>query len=161
MNITALDAALRLVAPIEGVSVVDENDKSTWRVDFKPEATSDQRAAAQAVIDTFDVDADPVPATITPMQGKRQLFAMGLMTANEVLTGARPAFLQAIIDQMVAADQADAAATIVLRWENAVEWLRADPLFAGGLMEAAAQALGQPATPELVDQFFRDAGALT
>lgn len=111
-----------------------------------------------------EVDAflnHPVPQTITPTQGKRQLFALGLMTSDEVLTGARPAFLQAIIDQMVGGGQAAEAATVVLRWENAIEWRRADPLFAGGLMEAAAQALGQPATPELVDQFFRDAGALT
>lgn len=161
MDIENLHRRIKAVAPIDGVSAPDPADKSTWRVDFKDEATQEERDAAQAVIDAFDQNAAHVPTWITPMQGKRQLFAMGLMTADEVLTGARPAFLQAVIDQLVNNGQDAAAATIVLRWENAVEWRRADPLFSDGLLTAAAQALGQPATPELVDQFFRDAGALT
>ena len=55
--ITVLHDRLALVAPIDGVSVAVENDKSGWRVDFKPEATPAQRAAAQAVVDAFDVAA--------------------------------------------------------------------------------------------------------
>lgn len=49
-------AAVAAVCPIHGVSVGRSNDKATWRIDFKDEATAEQRAAAQAVIDAFDVE---------------------------------------------------------------------------------------------------------
>jgi hypothetical protein len=55
-----LDTAKRLhqqistVAPIFGVSLPDASDPATWRIDFKPEATPEQQAAAQAVIDGWD-----------------------------------------------------------------------------------------------------------
>lgn len=52
-----LDAALRAVAPILGVSIGRQDDKSTWRIDFAPEATTEQRAAAQGVVDAFDAAA--------------------------------------------------------------------------------------------------------
>lgn len=55
--ITRLDSALKQVAPITGVSIGRLDDRSTWRVDFLPEATALQRTAAQAVVDTFDVAA--------------------------------------------------------------------------------------------------------
>jgi hypothetical protein len=47
--------AVAAVAPIDGVSLGQIKDKSTWRIDFKPEATSAQRQAAQGVIVNFDV----------------------------------------------------------------------------------------------------------
>lgn len=50
-----IDAAVKAVCPIYGVSVGNPADKSTWSIDFKPEATAPQRAAAQAAIDAFDL----------------------------------------------------------------------------------------------------------
>jgi hypothetical protein len=44
-----------LIAPIKGVSIGIKNDKSTWRIDFKDEATTSQRQAARDVILAFDV----------------------------------------------------------------------------------------------------------
>ena len=56
----ALDAKLKESRiPIDGVSIKLPNDKATWRIDFKPEATPEQRAAAQQVLQDFD------PATVT------------------------------------------------------------------------------------------------
>jgi hypothetical protein len=52
-----LDAAIKAVCPIHGVSIGTLADKQTWRIDFKDEATSAQRAAAQGVVDTFDLAA--------------------------------------------------------------------------------------------------------
>ena len=43
------------VCPIDGVSIGRKDDKLTWRIDFKSEATQEQRNAARAVVDTFDV----------------------------------------------------------------------------------------------------------
>lgn len=60
MNIQALTRALSAVCPIHGVSVGRGDDRATWRIDFKDEATTGQRAAARSVIDAFD------PATPEP-----------------------------------------------------------------------------------------------
>lgn len=58
MNIAAkLDAAVRAVCPIYGVSIGRLDDKATWRIDFADEATAEQRAAAQNVLEAFDPEA--------------------------------------------------------------------------------------------------------
>ena len=56
--INVLHIQLAATAPIDGVAIGDSQNKSTWRIDFKPEATPAQRAAAQAVVDAFDVAAE-------------------------------------------------------------------------------------------------------
>lgn len=51
----------RLVAAgvrVTGVSPESEADKSTWRIDFAPDATKDDQAAAKAIVDAWDVDAE-------------------------------------------------------------------------------------------------------
>lgn len=45
------------VCPIDGISFGKLNDKATWRIDYKPEATDQQKQAAQSVIDNFVWDA--------------------------------------------------------------------------------------------------------
>ena len=56
------------VCPIDGVSVPTKLDKTTWRIDFKLEATSAQQTAARAVVAAFDpfapVPPDPLEAAI-------------------------------------------------------------------------------------------------
>ena len=53
--IEALSQQIKAVCPIDGVAVGQPDDKSTWRIDFKPEATTAQRAQAQAVVNAFVV----------------------------------------------------------------------------------------------------------
>ena len=48
---------IEAAAPIVSFSYNLDQPKSTWVIEFKPEATAEQRAAAQAVIDGFDVAA--------------------------------------------------------------------------------------------------------
>lgn len=55
--IFSLDKAIRAVCPMHGVSIGRQYDKTTWRIDFTSEATPEQCAEAQAVVDAFDVDA--------------------------------------------------------------------------------------------------------
>lgn len=55
MNLTRLHELLAAVCPIDGVSIGIQDDKTTWRIDFKDEATADEKAAAQAVIDSAGV----------------------------------------------------------------------------------------------------------
>ena len=57
-----LHAKIAAVAPIVGVSVGRADDKSTWRVDFPPEATRAQRTAAASVITVFDAAAEMAKA---------------------------------------------------------------------------------------------------
>ena len=52
------------VCPIHGVSVGRWEDRSTWRIDFKDEATPAERMAAFATMNAFDPDApenNPAP----------------------------------------------------------------------------------------------------
>lgn len=53
--IGTLDAEIKKVAPIFGVAFGRKADKSTWRIDFRPEATAAERMLAQDVVNTFDV----------------------------------------------------------------------------------------------------------
>lgn len=50
MNIEELDQALKAVCPVDGLSIGTLEDKATWRIDFREEATEQQRAAACAVL---------------------------------------------------------------------------------------------------------------
>jgi len=50
-KIAELDAQLQAICPMNGC--VRFND-GTVRIDFKPEATAEQRATAQAIADAFD-----------------------------------------------------------------------------------------------------------
>jgi len=53
--IVKLDGLLKAVAPVDGVGIGRWDDKSTWRIDFKDEATQAERAAARTVLADFDV----------------------------------------------------------------------------------------------------------
>lgn len=53
----ALNAAVAQVCPIDGVSIGRRDDKATWRIDFRPAANDQQKAAALAVVEAFDPDA--------------------------------------------------------------------------------------------------------
>lgn len=50
----ALDRAIRSICPIDGVSIGNSQDKSTWRIDFADSATAAQRALARAVLNEFN-----------------------------------------------------------------------------------------------------------
>jgi Ser-tRNA(Ala) deacylase AlaX len=65
MLIHLLDQAIKQVCPIDGVSIGRKEDKSTWRIDFKDEATQAEKEAAQLVVDNFDINAkDPIEERI-------------------------------------------------------------------------------------------------
>jgi hypothetical protein len=62
MSVAAvIDRALRAAGvPIDGISLRRIDDKSTWRVDFKSNATQAQRDQVTAIIEAFD------PETVRP-----------------------------------------------------------------------------------------------
>lgn len=53
-----LSNAIALVCPIHGVSIGLIGDKATWKISFKPEATANQIAAANEVVQTFDTSPE-------------------------------------------------------------------------------------------------------
>ena len=56
MNPGKLETAIKAVCPnIWGISINKIDDKATWRIDFGDEATEEEKAAAQAVIDNVDL----------------------------------------------------------------------------------------------------------
>lgn len=89
MDLLRLHNALAAVCPIEGVSVTDPNDKTTWRIAFQPGATSAQKAAAQSAVAAFDPTIGP-PRKVSIKQllyavnelGKRDLWDAWLATQS-------------------------------------------------------------------------------
>ncbi|MDP7337671.1 MAG: hypothetical protein QGI10_00085 [Vicinamibacterales bacterium] len=54
-----LDAACkRQGLSITGVSIGRPGDRQTWRIDYLPEATDEDRAAGQTLIDTYNPEND-------------------------------------------------------------------------------------------------------
>lgn len=96
LNLAAqVDLALRAAGlPILGVSIGNRTDKTTWRVDFTPEATDKQRTEAAALISAFEpaVDVELAPITLegvlTWCAGKFGVSPVD--AASEVASGATP-----------------------------------------------------------------------
>ena len=78
-----LDAALKAVCPIHGVSIGRVNDKQTWRIDFRDEATAQQRAAAQDVLDAFDPEAQTKDEQNAPILAALTASDVGMLRALE------------------------------------------------------------------------------
>lgn len=56
---TGLDRALkRAEIPIIGVTIRNPADRATWSIDYAPEATPDQQAAAAAILADYNPDTD-------------------------------------------------------------------------------------------------------
>ena len=75
--------AIELQAPIAGVAIGSVDDRATWRIDFAANATDEQRLMAEAALAAFNVEALPVPSSVTPFQARRALNAAGLRQAAE------------------------------------------------------------------------------
>lgn len=118
----ALHQSISAVCPIDGVSIGDVTDKSTWRVGFTLDATDAQKAAAQAALSSF-VFTTPVPQTVSPRQARLALLGAGLLDqVNNLLNAAGGANL--------------------ITWEYATQINRTDALIAalaGSLNLTAAQ----------------------
>lgn len=83
----ALHKALQAAAPIDGVSIGNDADKATWKIQFANTATTQQKTAAQAALTSFVYD----PAGETHNDNQAQLNAAlaekgSLFRANAMLT---------------------------------------------------------------------------
>ncbi len=122
-----LNAAIEAVCPIHGVSIGRKDDKATWRIDFKDEATAQQRADAQAVVEAFDVAAAqlPDPRIVTDETERAACIADTAMT--QVLNSTKAdveAWVNANFASMTALNRARFAAFIWLGIQGARARLR-------------------------------------
>ena len=80
LPIELLDQQLKLVCPIDGVSIGRWSDKTTWQITFRPEATAAERARAQTVLTAFDPAQVPAPID----RGKRKADLAGATTIADL-----------------------------------------------------------------------------
>jgi len=72
MNPGKLYNAVAAVCPINGISIGDKNDKTTWTFNALETATDEQIAAAQAVIDNADLSILDDPVYYSPREFKNK-----------------------------------------------------------------------------------------
>jgi hypothetical protein len=116
----ALHDRIAALAPITGIALGRRHDRTTWRIDFAKAATSQQRAAAQAVLAAFDPQA--VPAEAVKAQARRRILARypDWRQANMTARGVELAFKAA---QGLALSPAEAAEAAAL--QAAWSWIKA------------------------------------
>lgn len=129
-----LHTKIATVCQIQGVSLGSLDDKSTWSVVFEDGASIEQRAAAQAVLDAFDIDNLPSPVApaltgVTPRQARLALHSAGLLEQ-----------VQAAVDA--------AGGDTKISWEYSTIIERNSPLIA-----SIGGSLGL--TPEQIDVLFK------
>lgn len=129
-----LDAAIKAVCPIHGVSIGRADDKQTWRIDFADEATAEQREAAHGVLAAFDPNAADLPAAVSMRQARLALNAAGKLAAVEAAV-------------------ASAGGAAVIEWGYSTEVRRDWPL-----VVALADAVGITGTE--LDALFLQAATL-
>jgi len=72
-----LHTALETICPVLGVSIGDQSDKRTWRIDYADGTTKEQEQALQQLLATFD------PATaVKPMDVAGLLSRVSALEAN-------------------------------------------------------------------------------
>lgn len=126
-----LDSAVRarIGDVLIGVSIGKRDDKQTWTVQLEDEATAEQRAAAQAVVDAFDARAGD-PASVKAEASRRILarypdWQQRNMTARGI---------ELLSQKLVAGDWTEAEASEAGALQTAWGWIRA--------VRAASDALG-------------------
>ena len=135
MTIAAdIHEAVAQVCPIDGVSIGEPDDKTTWTISYGQAATQQQKAAAAEVVRNFDVNATPVPQSVSPRQARLALLGAGLL------------------DQVTAAVNAAGGATLIT-WDYASSFDRNDPLI---IQIGASLNL----TSSQIDALFKQAAAL-
>jgi hypothetical protein len=98
----SLHDMIEAVCPIECVSVERWDDRSTWRVTVAPDATAEQRSAAEAVLYAFDPSAVAAAAQSTPGETPRPAnITVAPVVKDDALT-ARVAQLEAMLSALAA-----------------------------------------------------------
>ena len=100
MIVNQIDAALRAASiPIHGISIGRKDDRSTWRIDFAPDATDGQRALAAQIVAEFDTvkaaHNEDIDRQIAALEAK-----VTPRRVREAVRGSGKAWLDALDDQI-------------------------------------------------------------
>lgn len=88
--------------PVSGISIGRNDDRSTWRIDFAPEATDEQKAHAAQIVAEFDLEKAEHNAGIDRQISNLEIASGGyvrglrefmLITATVIKQGGGPDFL--------------------------------------------------------------------
>lgn len=85
MNIrfpSQLTEHLKTLAPVEGVRIVNPDDRSSWQIIFAAAASAEQQAAAQSALLAFE--APPEVAPLTGDDIAAILKQKGVLTDNDI-----------------------------------------------------------------------------
>jgi hypothetical protein len=91
-------ALVRAGIPVFGVSIGDPSDRATWHIDYDYQATPEQRTAGDALMATYDLEADTVvldEIAVASFDTDRKLKALAIATANAL--GIPPATFRAAV----------------------------------------------------------------
>lgn len=89
-------AALSSLPGVSGVSVGRRSDKTTWRVDFTPDATDDQKSGAYAALALCDIDATVATADDVRAEAQRRIMVLiGARDFNSCMTKQLNALMRA------------------------------------------------------------------
>ena len=135
-----LGEKLNKVAPVAGMSIGKPGDKSTWRIDFKPEATDAERQAAQLVLKNFDVVKAEARADVP-----QEVWAGAMMRALNAL---------GILEQIDGIVAASGDLLMKKLWDRAAAFRRDDPM-----VTEVGMAAGW--TEKDLDDLFRLAGSFS
>lgn len=68
INTLAIHDKIAAICPIDGLSIGRATDKSTWRIDFKKQATDSERQAARELLEAINPSDFITDDVLTPEQ---------------------------------------------------------------------------------------------
>ena len=99
MNAIKLHNSIAAVCPINGISIGDATDKTTWTFNAQESATAEQVAAAQAIIDNADLSILDDPVYYSPREFKNKFT---LAEQDAILSSTDPQVKQIWLDLVTA-----------------------------------------------------------
>ena len=83
-NFADIDQAIKAVCPIQGISFGRVDDKSTWIIVYDESATEEQRAVAEALLQTLEVKEvaptpDPVLERLKAVESRLGITPIGVL----------------------------------------------------------------------------------
>lgn len=94
MDASIIHGLLTVIAPINGISIVDPENSNTWRIDFKDSATDAQRAAATKYLETYNPKSGENISLIKNECRRRILLVMSEENQRNTLAAGQAAMMQ-------------------------------------------------------------------
>jgi len=100
-------ALARAGVPVFGVSIVVTDDRSTWTIQYKPEATNQQKTAGEALKLSYDLAADTtaIDEDLTSQFDTMRMLRAVALTMVDAINIERAQHGRAAISPAVARDQ--------------------------------------------------------